>query len=120
MLNLKNIFHRQGKFDDVAASIWFGAAVPLVLAVSVTVAWLVSWFDVAFLSWLFEPIGLAVFGLVAAGGWIFPVFGVVLARRGLKNNKNVAVASLFLSISELVFYVVVIGSVYLNSNNFID
>lgn len=120
MLSLKNIFHRQEKFDDAVASIWFGAAVPMIMAVSVAFSWLLSWFNTESLDWLIEPVGGAVLGLAVAGGWVFPLVGIVLAARGFKTNKNVARASLSLSASELLFYVVVIGSIYLNSNNFID
>jgi len=120
MLNVKNIFRRPQGLDNAIVSIWFGAAVPFILAVSVTVSYLVSWLNVELLDWLFVPIGGAIFGIVAAGGWIFPLIGAILAFRGAKANVGVARASIFLSVSELVFYIVVMGSLFFNSNTLID
>jgi hypothetical protein len=120
MINIKNIFRREQKFDDTIASIWFGAAVPFGMAIAVTVSWAASWLDVRLLDWLFLPIGGAVFVVLAAGGWIFPLIGAILAARGFKSNRNVALASLVLSTSELLFYIVVMGSIFLNSNTLVD
>jgi hypothetical protein len=120
MIGIKQIFKRHQGFDDAIASIWFGAAVPFTMALAVTLAYLISWFDIESLDWLFVSIGGAIFAIVMAGGWIFPLIGIVLGTRGLKANKNVAAAAIFLSASELVFYVVVMGSLYLNSNTLVD
>jgi hypothetical protein len=120
MLIFKSIFNRQNKFDDAVASVWFGAAVPFVMAVSATIAWAAAWLNVEFLDWIVMPIGGAIVAVVVAGGWIFPLVGMILAARGSKINKNVARAAMVLSASELIFYVVVIGSIYFNSNTFVD
>ena len=120
MLNLKKIFRRPEQIDTATTSIWFGAAVPFIMAASVTVSYVVSWMNIELLDWLFVPIGGAVFAVVAAGGWIFPLIGIILAVRSLKVSKSVARASIFLSASELVFYIVVMGSIFLNSNTITD
>ena len=121
MLNLKKFFRRPEQIDTATTSIWFGAAVPFIMAISVTVSYAVSWLNnIELLDWLFVPIGGAVFAVVAAGGWVFPLIGIILAARSLKANKSVARASIFLSASELVFYIVVMGSIFLNSNTLVD
>lgn len=121
MINIKEIiFRRRQDFDDISAAVWFGAAVPFIMAISATISYAASWLNIESLDWLFISVGGAIFVVIAAGGWLFPLIGVVLAIRGFKNNRGIAKAAIVLSASELAFYLVVIGSIFINSNTIID